>query len=103
MENLGKKGVIGITKLKEAGTSWTMTYHEFETIANTYRQASHSDISNQELRVLHESTQANTNFTENSASSIVDYLIKHINPFEAGNVFFETLKLKSWSKKKMQN
>lgn len=45
----------------------------------------HMSVSNEELRVHHESSQSNTVFTEESVSSIVNYLNTHTNPFQSGN------------------
>ena len=78
-------GIIGFTKKKEAVAAWEMTYHEFLSISNYFKNITLCHKESYELNVHHEYSQTMTQNSELAITNILNFLEKRqVNPFMPG-------------------
>ena len=79
-------GVIGITKKKQSVAAWDLTFHEFLAVTNYVKEITRFSNEDQEFKIHHEFSVANTEVTESAVNKILKYLEdKKINPFISGS------------------
>lgn len=75
-------GIIGYTKKKNSVAVWNMIFHESIGINNVFREIIGLNSDNEELQVHHDYNGSNTQWTEDAVNSVVQYLLKRVNPFQ---------------------